>query len=52
MFTFEGIEKKCSLKVFLRVHSPQFYWKVTRVRFFFPSLVFIEQLKKKNVKEG
>ncbi|KAH0634286.1 hypothetical protein KY284_037072 [Solanum tuberosum] len=28
MFTFEGIEKKCSLKVFLRVHSPQFYWKV------------------------
>ncbi|KAK4356978.1 hypothetical protein RND71_022588 [Anisodus tanguticus] len=28
MFTFEGTEKKSSLKVSLRVHSPQFYWKV------------------------
>ncbi|PHU00149.1 putative bifunctional TENA-E protein [Capsicum chinense] len=28
MFTFEGTEKKCSLKVYLRVHSPQFHWKV------------------------
>ncbi|PHT85634.1 hypothetical protein T459_07740, partial [Capsicum annuum] len=28
MFTFEGTEKKSSLKVYLRVHSPQFYWKV------------------------
>ncbi|KAF3641179.1 hypothetical protein FXO38_21768 [Capsicum annuum] len=27
MFAFEGIEKKCSLKVYLRVHSPQFHWK-------------------------
>ncbi|XP_059282844.1 uncharacterized protein LOC132036253 isoform X4 [Lycium ferocissimum] len=28
MFTFEGTEKKSSLKVSLRVHRPQFYWKV------------------------
>ncbi|PHU21208.1 hypothetical protein BC332_06315 [Capsicum chinense] len=28
MFTFEGTEKKSPLKVYLRVHSPQFYWKV------------------------
>ncbi|KAK7268724.1 hypothetical protein RIF29_21432 [Crotalaria pallida] len=28
MFTFEGTEKKSILKSVLRVHSPQFYWKV------------------------
>uniref|UniRef100_A0A2C9UTQ9 Amine oxidase domain-containing protein n=4 Tax=Manihot esculenta TaxID=3983 RepID=A0A2C9UTQ9_MANES len=28
MFTFEGTAKKCSLKVVLKVHSPQFYWKI------------------------
>ncbi|XP_057423923.1 uncharacterized protein LOC130717628 isoform X1 [Lotus japonicus] len=28
MFTFEGTGKKCFLKCVLRVHSPQFYWKV------------------------
>ncbi|XP_071726326.1 uncharacterized protein [Rutidosis leptorrhynchoides] len=28
MFTFEGIKKKCPLKVCLRIHSPQFYWKI------------------------
>ncbi|KEH42686.1 putative cyclopropane-fatty-acyl-phospholipid synthase [Medicago truncatula] len=28
MFTFEGTGKKCSPKSVLRVHSPQFYWKV------------------------
>ncbi|KAJ9182318.1 hypothetical protein P3X46_006324 [Hevea brasiliensis] len=26
--TFEGTSKKCSLKVHLKVHNPQFYWKV------------------------
>ncbi|MCE3051078.1 cfs1-like protein [Datura stramonium] len=28
IFTFQGTEKKCSLKVLLRIHSTQFYWKV------------------------
>ncbi|XVF66428.1 hypothetical protein PTKIN_Ptkin10aG0034800 [Pterospermum kingtungense] len=28
MFTFEGTSKKCSLKTVIRVHNPQFYWKV------------------------
>ncbi|XP_030508263.2 uncharacterized protein LOC115723007 [Cannabis sativa] len=28
MFTFEGNTKKCSQKTTIRVHSPQFYWKV------------------------
>ncbi|CAN1279159.1 Tuberculostearic acid methyltransferase UfaA1 [Linum perenne] len=28
MFTFEGIGKKCFLKAVLRIHSPQFYWKI------------------------
>ncbi|XP_062167109.1 uncharacterized protein LOC133873419 [Alnus glutinosa] len=28
VFTFEGTKKKCPLKTVLRVHSPQFYWKV------------------------
>ncbi|CAL5416515.1 unnamed protein product [Camellia sinensis] len=28
IFTFEGTRKKCLLKVSLRVHNPQFYWKV------------------------
>ncbi|PIN17919.1 Cyclopropane-fatty-acyl-phospholipid synthase [Handroanthus impetiginosus] len=28
MFTFEGTTKKCFLKVYLRIHNPQFYWKV------------------------
>ncbi|XP_057985391.1 uncharacterized protein LOC110657936 [Hevea brasiliensis] len=27
-FIFEGTSKKCSLKVVMRVHNPQFYWKV------------------------
>ncbi|KAG8370321.1 hypothetical protein BUALT_Bualt14G0104700 [Buddleja alternifolia] len=27
-FTFEGTSKKNILKVYLRVHSPQFYWKI------------------------
>ncbi|KAF3676387.1 putative endo-1,3(4)-beta-glucanase 2-like [Capsicum annuum] len=26
--TFQGIDRKCSLKVLLRIHSTQFYWKV------------------------
>ncbi|KAJ0034268.1 hypothetical protein Pint_25135 [Pistacia integerrima] len=28
MFTFEGTKKNCHLKTVLRVHNPQFYWKV------------------------
>ncbi|XP_058210378.1 uncharacterized protein LOC131322860 isoform X3 [Rhododendron vialii] len=28
VFTFEGEGKKCLLRTSLRVHSPQFYWKV------------------------
>ncbi|KAL0433242.1 UNVERIFIED_CONTAM: Sphingolipid C9-methyltransferase 1 [Sesamum latifolium] len=28
MFTFEGTKRKSSLKVSLRIHTPQFYWKV------------------------
>ncbi|GMI64164.1 hypothetical protein like AT3G23510 [Hibiscus trionum] len=28
MFTFEGTNKKCSLKTVIKVHSPHFYWKV------------------------
>ncbi|XP_057809684.1 uncharacterized protein LOC131024192 isoform X2 [Salvia miltiorrhiza] len=28
IFTFEGTRKKSNLKVTLRVHKPQFYWKV------------------------
>ncbi|KAJ6689220.1 hypothetical protein OIU85_005604 [Salix viminalis] len=28
VFTFEGTSKKCSLKTVLKVHSPQFYWKI------------------------
>ncbi|MED6194133.1 hypothetical protein PIB30_025689 [Stylosanthes scabra] len=28
LFTFEGTDIKCSLKCVLRIHSPQFYWKV------------------------
>lgn len=28
IFTFEGTEKKRHLKAILRIHSPQFYWKV------------------------
>ncbi|KAI3696357.1 hypothetical protein L1987_79371 [Smallanthus sonchifolius] len=28
MFTFEGTKRKSSLKVYLKVHNPQFYWKV------------------------
>ncbi|XLR00808.1 hypothetical protein S83_067006, partial [Arachis hypogaea] len=28
MFSFEGINKMCSLKCVMRIHSPQFYWKV------------------------
>ncbi|KAG8370323.1 hypothetical protein BUALT_Bualt14G0104900 [Buddleja alternifolia] len=27
-FTFEGTSKKSTLKVYLKVHSPQFYWKI------------------------
>ncbi|PSS35629.1 Tuberculostearic acid methyltransferase [Actinidia chinensis var. chinensis] len=28
MFNFEGTRKNCLLKVSLKVHNPQFYWKV------------------------
>ncbi|XP_010264927.1 PREDICTED: uncharacterized protein LOC104602804 isoform X2 [Nelumbo nucifera] len=28
VFTFEGSNKKCPLKCVLKVHNPQFYWKV------------------------
>ncbi|KAK4775674.1 hypothetical protein SAY87_023635 [Trapa incisa] len=28
IFTFEGSRIKCPLRVTLRIHSPQFYWKV------------------------
>ncbi|KAG5240708.1 cyclopropane-fatty-acyl-phospholipid synthase family protein [Salix suchowensis] len=28
VFTFEGTSKKCSLKTVLKVHNPQFYWKI------------------------
>ncbi|OIT30117.1 hypothetical protein A4A49_14539 [Nicotiana attenuata] len=28
VFTFQGTERKCSLKVSLRINSPQFYWKI------------------------
>ncbi|XP_059653181.1 uncharacterized protein LOC132300200 isoform X2 [Cornus florida] len=28
IFTFEGTRKKCPLKTSLKVHNPQFYWKV------------------------
>ncbi|XP_050375275.1 uncharacterized protein LOC126792840 [Argentina anserina] len=28
MFTFEGTRKGCSLKCVIKVHNPQFYWKV------------------------
>ncbi|GLT77704.1 hypothetical protein SLA2020_492660 [Shorea laevis] len=28
IFTFEGNNTKCSLKTVMKVHSPQFYWKV------------------------
>ncbi|GAB4843086.1 hypothetical protein Ancab_013065 [Ancistrocladus abbreviatus] len=28
IYTFEGTSENCSLKVVLRVHDPQFYWKV------------------------
>ncbi|MED6131617.1 hypothetical protein PIB30_011215 [Stylosanthes scabra] len=28
MFTFEGTDTRCSLKCVMRIHSPQFYWKV------------------------
>ncbi|XP_024984906.1 uncharacterized protein LOC112520683 [Cynara cardunculus var. scolymus] len=28
MFTFEGTRKKSPLKVYLKVHNPQFYWKI------------------------
>ncbi|KAJ8763938.1 hypothetical protein K2173_003720 [Erythroxylum novogranatense] len=29
IFTFEGTGKRCSLKTILKVHNPQFYWKIT-----------------------
>ncbi|KAL8241760.1 hypothetical protein R6Q59_012062 [Mikania micrantha] len=28
MFTFEGTTRKSSLKVYAKVHNPQFYWKI------------------------
>ncbi|XP_071726492.1 uncharacterized protein [Rutidosis leptorrhynchoides] len=28
MFTFEGTKKKSPLKVYLKIHNPQFYWKI------------------------
>ncbi|XP_010670961.2 uncharacterized protein LOC130589343 isoform X1 [Beta vulgaris subsp. vulgaris] len=30
ILTFEGSSKSCPLKVALRIHSPQFYWKVAK----------------------
>jgi hypothetical protein len=33
MFTFEGTGKKCTPKSVLRVHNPQFYWKVCTSKF-------------------
>lgn len=30
ILTFEGSSKRCPLKVALRIHSPQFYWKVAK----------------------
>lgn len=38
IFTFEGTVKKSSLKVYLRIHSPQFYWKVYTLFNFEPSV--------------
>lgn len=29
IFTFEGSRTKCPSRVTLRIHSPQFYWKVS-----------------------
>lgn len=34
VFNFEGTMKKCSLKTVLRVHSPQFYWKVCTINLY------------------
>ncbi|PHU21209.1 hypothetical protein BC332_06316 [Capsicum chinense] len=28
VFTFQGTDRKCSLKVSLRIHTTQFYWRV------------------------
>ncbi|KAK9140261.1 hypothetical protein Scep_009942 [Stephania cephalantha] len=28
IFSFEGANKKCALKSVIRIHNPQFYWKV------------------------
>ncbi|WJZ87397.1 hypothetical protein VitviT2T_006780 [Vitis vinifera] len=28
IYTFEGSRKKCLLKVSLKIHNPQFYWKI------------------------
>jgi len=28
MFTFGGKDSTCPLKSILKIHSPQFYWKV------------------------
>ncbi|GER52240.1 cyclopropane-fatty-acyl-phospholipid synthase [Striga asiatica] len=30
IFTFEGSDKSCTLKVSLRIHTPQFYWKIAK----------------------
>ncbi|XP_065633548.1 uncharacterized protein LOC112038565 isoform X1 [Quercus suber] len=28
ILTFEGDKRKCSMKIVLKVHTPQFYWKI------------------------
>ncbi|KAJ0677678.1 putative arsenite methyltransferase [Helianthus annuus] len=33
VFKFEGSKKESSLKVHLKVHNPQFYWKVSALNF-------------------
>jgi len=33
MFTFEGTGEKDTLKSVLRIHTPQFYWKVYTFKF-------------------
>ncbi|CAA0823147.1 Cyclopropane-fatty-acyl-phospholipid synthase [Striga hermonthica] len=30
IFTFEGSDKSCTVKVSLRIHTPQFYWKIAK----------------------
>lgn len=51
MFTFEGTAKKCSLKVVLKVHSPQFYWKVCALLLSFYNRCIISSGKILNIKK-